>query len=104
MCREAAPHLVRMHEKFKNQGVVFLGFTTHRVKRAEEFLRRCGISWPNAYGIRSLSTIAPAIYVIGTDGRIIWSDGQARYHHAILGLAQGLDAALKREVRRHATN
>lgn len=90
-----------MHDKYRRRGVVFLGFTPHALEPAASFLRRYGISWPNAYGVvGAIGDTAPAIYVVGRDGRIVWSDERARYRHAIDELRRGLDSSIERALAR----
>lgn len=84
-----------MHEKYKGRGVVFLGFTAREMENCRYFLLRQGITWPNAYGVGELRTAAPVIYVVGADGRVIWSDEHARHRHATESLIETLDGVLE---------
>ena len=45
----------------------------------ERFLRETGITWPNAYGaVETLNALGvtsiPRAFVIGRDGRVVWTD------------------------------
>lgn len=94
-----APDLVQIHEKYAPLGVVFLGFTTRSREQASTFTKETAITWPNAYGVDSLSIAAPVIYVIGADGHIAWSDERSRYRHDIDDLRADVEAAIDRELR-----
>lgn len=80
-CRSAAPHLVEVHKKFKDSGVVFIGLTNEDESRLDEmkdFLQGPGITWPNGYGAGPTlgklgMTYIPSLWVIGTDGKIVWN-------------------------------
>jgi hypothetical protein len=87
---------VQIHQRYKQRGVVFLGFTTHDRQEADSFLRRTGIDWPNAYRLNL--DIAPTIYVCGVDGRVVWTDNQARRRHDVSALAAELEAAIERAL------
>ena len=79
-CREEAPHLVAVHKKFANRGVVFIGLTTdgeESLGKVEKFLKKAGITWLNGWGADETSKALraeyiPALYVVGRDGRLVW--------------------------------
>jgi thiol-disulfide isomerase/thioredoxin len=79
-CQQEAPHLVKVHRKFANRGVVFLGLTpddADQLANIHRFLKAFGITWPNGYGatetMRALNAeFIPALYVIGADGQLLW--------------------------------
>jgi thiol-disulfide isomerase/thioredoxin len=95
MCREVAPDLSRLQEKYHDRGVVFIGYTGRDKTNAEAFVRNATIAWPNAYGVSALGAAAPVIYVIGADGRIAWSDNSARLKHQIASFGADLDSAIE---------
>ena len=78
-CRGAAPGLIELERKYRDQGVVFLGLTsqgTEALAECEEFLADTGIPWPNGYGaFEPLSALEanliPTIWIVGRDGRIV---------------------------------
>lgn len=79
-CRQEAPHLVEVHRKFADRGVVFLGLTSDdedQLANIHRFLKTFGITWPNGYGAtKTLQALhadfIPALYVIGADGQLLW--------------------------------
>lgn len=82
-CAREAPAIVKAYERFRNQGVVFLGLTPDEPDNLESsraFLKRAGITWPNGYDAsRTLEQYLtdggyfPAQWVIGRDGKITWN-------------------------------
>ncbi|MFK7778655.1 MAG: TlpA disulfide reductase family protein [Gimesia sp.] len=80
-CRVQAPHMVETYKKFKDQQVVFIGLTTDgedMLPVIREWLKDTGITWPNGYGaIDSLiafkAETIPQVWVIGTDGKVVWN-------------------------------
>ena len=80
-CRAAAPHMVRAYNKFRSQGVVFIGLSSESataIPKMDRFLRETGITWPNGYGaVKTLQTLGadriPLTWVIGRDGKIAWN-------------------------------
>lgn len=97
-CKREAPHLVQAYEKFKDQGVVFIGLTQEgeaAVDRSKAFLTETGITWPNGYGAASslfhLQVNAyPTVLVFGRDGNVAWNhDSGGDFESAI---AQALAA------------
>ena len=79
-CREEAPHLVAVHKKFADRGVIFLGLTEdaeEQLGKVRQFLKKAGITWPNGWGavetIKALrAEYIPALYVIDQNGRLVW--------------------------------
>jgi len=95
-CMQAAPHIVAAYDRFKSQGVVFVGLSPDDARQeSEEFLATARIPWTNgigagatceALGVRTI----PTLFVIGADGRITWNsnlDGT---------LDEAIEAALER--------
>jgi len=95
-CRVHAPHMVETFERFRDQGVVFIGLTNEdesALPQIEAFLAEMAITWPNGYGaFETLTALGaeyiPSMWVIGRDGKIAWS-GDAR---------GGLDEAIERAL------
>lgn len=83
-CRVEARHLVAVHRRFADRGVVFLGLTAEGeedLDHIREFLQRTGITWPNGWGAgdtaRALKAeYIPALYVIDRDGQLVWFNQQ----------------------------
>lgn len=100
-CRMAAPHLVEVHEKFKDQNVAFVGLTSDGedlLPVIQEWLDETGITWPNGYGaIDSLlafkAEFIPQVWVIGTDGKVVWNVDSERTESLEEGIARALKLA-----------
>ncbi|MCA9004034.1 MAG: TlpA family protein disulfide reductase [Planctomycetaceae bacterium] len=81
-CRMEAPHMVQVYNKFKDQNVAFIGLTSDSeelLPEIKEWLSDTGITWPNGYGAdESLfafkAEFIPQVWVIGTDGKIVWNE------------------------------
>jgi thiol-disulfide isomerase/thioredoxin len=79
-CRAKAPELVALYERYRDQGVVFLGLTREGIgndRENREFLRATGITWPNGYGaVETLHELndefIPQIWVIDRKNQLIW--------------------------------
>lgn len=82
-CREAAPELVAISERFSDQDVVFLGFTSDgadQINQCEEFVKSGTIPWPNGFGAGTTFDAfgvyqIPTVYVIDRQGNVAWHDG-----------------------------
>lgn len=80
-CRKEAPYLVQIHQKYKDQGVVFISLTAEdaaALADIEDFVNETGITWPVGYG--AVDTLAalradyiPALWVVDQSGMIVWS-------------------------------
>lgn len=86
VCRQQAPEHVELYHKYRDQGVVFLGLTDEgedQLPAIQEFIETTGIPWPNGYGaaetIEQLGAAhwRPGVWVIGTDGRVLWNYGRS---------------------------
>ena len=95
-CRQAAPGLIRIHRKYAERWVSFLSVTSMGREPAEAFANQFQIPWPSGYGLSGDSIVAlgagsdmaapgyevaPVLYLVGTDGRILWADQQGRFLH-----------------------
>lgn len=102
MCGEAAPAVVNAYEKYKDRGVVFIGMSMAEAEEAVAFVNDNNLSWPNGYQagdtVRKLVGAAPTLFVVGTDGRIVWHDDRARMRHDIKELGPRLEAAIKQAL------
>lgn len=78
-CQMAAPGLIELERKYRDQGVVFLGLTalgSEALEMNQKFLELTGIPWPNGYGaVEPLTTLEadliPVVWIVGRDGRIV---------------------------------
>ena len=98
-CRQEVPMLKALYEKYKTQGVIFVGFTSeesNQLAEIDQYVNGQDIPWPNAYGAVG-SMIAygpqgiPAYWVIGADGVIVWNrDSEGSLEDGIkLALSRG---------------
>jgi thiol-disulfide isomerase/thioredoxin len=112
-CRSGAPELVRIQQKFADRGVAFVSLTCMDREAVASFVEQFGVRWSSGFGatpevVLSLGVpagssiakpgheIAPTIYLVGPDGRIRWTDRQARFHHTEAGgWGRELEAAIE---------
>jgi thiol-disulfide isomerase/thioredoxin len=95
-CKQGAPGLVGLFQKYSARGVAFVSLTNMSREATTQFAEQFGLTWPNGYGataetIAALGAgsglgmpgygVAPTLYLVGPDGKILWSDEQARFHH-----------------------
>jgi len=94
-CRTSIPHLVEMHEAYKDKGVVLIGFTREDRKKAriDAFAEKMKMSYivgtgsrtGSDYGVRGI----PAAFLIDPEGKVLWSG------HPMGGLDRALEKAVK---------
>jgi thiol-disulfide isomerase/thioredoxin len=80
-CRTRAPELRALYERYRDQGVVFIGLTFEeqdQLAEIRDYVQDTGLLWPNGYGagptLRSFGANAyPFAWVIGPDGRVLWN-------------------------------
>jgi thiol-disulfide isomerase/thioredoxin len=94
-CRAEAPGLLRAYQKYRDRGVTFVSITPDARPSAEQFMSDFELPWPCLYEapdetLRALGalhrigpnrSVPPTLYVVGADGKVAWSDRQARYRH-----------------------
>lgn len=96
-CRQQAPQMVALYEKFKDRGVVFIGLTSEesdQLGTIKSFLKQSRITWLNGYGAdKTMDALGveyiPAIWIIGGDGKVAWTSERDESHE------EALDKALK---------
>ena len=78
LCQGVMPRLQKLHQKYKDRGVVVFGVNSWENSDPVAMMKEKGYSYglllkgediADAYKVTSL----PAIYIIGTDGKIIYS-------------------------------
>ena len=97
-CRQQAPEMVLLHEKYQPQGVEFIGITMETAEELEamqNFLNVTGITWKNAYGaeetLRELGADAiPMVWVVDRHNQIVWNQSSSISLEA--GIRQALAA------------
>ncbi|NOZ22182.1 MAG: TlpA family protein disulfide reductase [Planctomycetes bacterium] len=77
-CRKSIPHLIGIHNKYKDKGLVVIGITKEDPATVKTFMQQNGMTYivgidaagrtNKAYGIRSI----PTAYLIGPDGIVVW--------------------------------
>ncbi len=78
-CRSAIPVLERIHQDFKERGVVVLGINVHDQQNPAQTMQDLGATYPaliegdavaRSYGVEGL----PTVLVIGADGQIVYRE------------------------------
>lgn len=95
-CRQQAPEMVLLHERYQPQGVEFIGLTMETdgdMEAMQAFLKHTGITWKNAYGaeetLRELGAdYIPMVWVVDRQNQIVWNQGSA------ISLEEGIRQAL----------
>lgn len=98
-CRGAAAELVELHEKYKDQGVAFIGLSTETARdlpEIQKFIDHFKVTWPNGYGAdRTINQLAvewiPRVWVVGKDGKVVWENSLQNG-----SLEEGIKTALAR--------
>lgn len=79
-CAAEAPKLKALYEKYKGQGVEFVGISLDTDKaKMEQFIRQQNLGWIQTYSgadrdptaLKYAVTAIPTVYVVGKDGRIV---------------------------------
>lgn len=96
-CRAAMPGIQKIHEKYKDKGVVVLGMNCWESGDAAAYMKENGITYglilraddaAKAYGVSGI----PTLYVIGTDGKVI-------YHSVGFEGEEALEGAIKSHLK-----
>jgi thiol-disulfide isomerase/thioredoxin len=78
-CRSAIPVLERIHQDFKERGVVVLGINVHDNQNPAQTMQDLGATYPaliegdavaKSYGVEGL----PTVIVIGADGQVLYRE------------------------------
>ena len=101
-CSGSCPAIVRTFDRFRDEGVAFIGMTSAGKDEAQAYVDYLKLPWPNAYdagpAIDALRANAPTIYVVGRDGRVLWNDSRSRFVHNISGLEKRLAWAIEQAL------
>lgn len=84
-CRAKAPELIKLHERYRDKGVVFIGLTGEGAQadaKSRGFLKATNITWPNGYGaVQTLLDLnneyIPQTWVIDRKYNLIWDESKA---------------------------
>lgn len=114
-CAEAAPELLRIHQKYKASGVSFVSATTDPEAMVEHAVQRFGIPWPSGFGatVRSIGDLGarngdstpgyetkPTLYLVSSDGQVLWCDEHSRMNHGedIRSWAERLEQEIEKHI------
>lgn len=76
-CKKAMPGMQKMHEEYKDRGVVVIGMNTWERGDAAAFMKQKGYDYKmllntdsaaEKYGVRGI----PAFFVVAADGKLAW--------------------------------
>jgi thiol-disulfide isomerase/thioredoxin len=95
-CRQKAPEMIELHDKYQPQGVEFIGLSSQTEDELEDmqgFLQQTGIKWKNAYGadetLRDLGVeYIPMVWVVDRHNQIVWNQASS------ISLEEGIRQAL----------
>jgi thiol-disulfide isomerase/thioredoxin len=81
-CRKATPEVIKLYEKYQDQGVRFFALTVddsaQGLEDAKIFVKRAGVPWPNGYGASTAKSLGieflPTVFVVGRNGRVVWNN------------------------------
>ena len=84
-CRTRAPELRALYDRYRGQGVQFVGLTFEeqdQLAEIQDYVQDTGLLWPNGYGaaptLRAFGASAyPFAWVVGPDGRVLWNSDSA---------------------------
>jgi thiol-disulfide isomerase/thioredoxin len=116
-CQKLAPSLRILQARYRDQNVQFVSVTDLPRDAAERFYSENGYTWPRGYGLKEATIrglgavnsgmgmymsnylVAPTIFVVGPDGTVRGTDGQARWRHrptndTVALVSQVIDEAL----------
>lgn len=116
-CRATAPGLVELHDKFAGRGVDFVSVTTMPEASARDFVTAHKVPWSAGFSVPPATVarfgaynhaamipgyeVAPTLYLVDGDGKVLWCDDQGRYtHEEPEKLLKRLEAALEEQLAR----
>jgi len=93
-CRDTIPHLIELHEKYKDRGVVIISLTGEDKSEIKSFVDKMKMTYAigtesstsRSYGVRGI----PHAYVISPGGKVFW------HGHPSAGLDTSIEDALKK--------
>jgi thiol-disulfide isomerase/thioredoxin len=92
-CVKNIPHLIELHEKYKDKGVVIMGLSDEPMAKVKGFAEKMKMTYPvgtgsrtgSIYGVRGI----PHAVVVAPGGKVVWSG------HPAGGLDKAIEDALK---------
>jgi thiol-disulfide isomerase/thioredoxin len=92
-CRQSIPHLAKMHQEYKDKGVVMISLSNENLETVKPFAEKNGMTWPLGIGSNSGTDYGvqgiPKAFIVGKDGTFLWSG------HPMNGLEEALKAAVE---------
>jgi thiol-disulfide isomerase/thioredoxin len=90
-CVASIPHLIELHEKYAEQGLVIIGHTDGSSTNLEEFIKSrkipylisVGADIGDAYGVSGI----PHVFVIDPDGKVAWHGHPGAMQESVLTAA-----------------
>lgn len=87
-CRKSIPHLNEIHEKYKDKNLVIIGVSDEAPAIVKDFQKGTPMNYPNGiakglvqkYGVSGI----PHAFLIGKDGKLLWSGHPMQLTDAIL--------------------
>lgn len=76
---------MQAHNRYEDRNVLFVGLTAEghgSLDESRAFVKSHGVTWPNGYGAQATLDAYgvygyPTVFVVGPDGRIVWSGHDA---------------------------
>lgn len=98
-CRAKAPEMVALYNKYRDQGVEFIGLTQQpegEMDRIKEFIESTGIEWRNGYGADQIFydlkvEYIPMVWVVDRERKVAWNDNSP------ISLEEGIKRALAKK-------
>ena len=92
-CRTTIPHLIKMYNEHKDDGVVFVSLTNEPRETVEPFVEKMGMPYPigggspsgRTYGVRGI----PHAFIISPAGEVVWEG------HPMDGLQEAIETHLE---------
>lgn len=92
-CRTSIPHLIKLHDTYKDKGVVVIGLTDEGAADIASFVTKMKMTYAlgtdsssgNAYGVRGI----PTAFIVAPGGKVVWRG------HPMNGLDEAVADALK---------
>ena len=93
-CRQTIPHLVALHKKTAERGVVIVSLTDEPRQEVEPFAKELAMTYAIGGGSKSGATYGvqgiPHAFIIDPSGAIVWEG------HPMAGMAEVLELQLKK--------
>lgn len=87
-CRDTIPHLIEMHEEYKDRGVILVALSYEDTTKVKKYVEGNGLPYivgsradktKNAYGVKGY----PTSFIVDPDGKIAWKGHPALADRAL---------------------